>query len=90
MAGLQPVADSIGAWAERNGCSSTTTEVFANGDSTCEQFDGCQPGTAVTLCTVDQGGHTWPGGGPLIGMGKTTQDLSASRAMWQFWAAQIQ
>jgi len=85
---LPPIVETTTAWAVRNGCSDTTTEVFANGDSVCEAFDDCPTGGNVTLCTVDQGGHTWPGGSPMIGFGKTTTDLSATTAMWEFWLQQ--
>ena len=33
------------------------------------------------------GGHTWPGGPVLIGLGNTSMNLSASDAMWTFFAA---
>lgn len=79
---------STAAWAQRNGCRSTRTQVFANGDSACEAYDGCPAGAEVVLCTVDGGGHTWPGGQPVIGLGETTNDLSATRAMWEFWTGE--
>lgn len=85
---LPAVDDTVAAWAAKNGCGSTTTRVFSNGDSVCEQFDGCPAGAAVTLCTVDGGGHTWPGGTPLFGLGKTTEDLDATATMWEFWDQQ--
>ncbi len=85
---LPPVVETTTAWAVRNGCSETRTEVFANGDSVCEEFDDCPLGGQVTLCTVDGGGHTWPGGSPMVGLGTTTDDLSATAAMWEFWMEQ--
>lgn len=78
---------STATWAQRNGCGSTRSQVFANGDSVCEAYDGCPAGAEVVLCTVDGGGHTWPGGRPVIGLGETTTDLSATRAMWEFFVA---
>jgi hypothetical protein len=39
----------------------------------------------VTLCAIDGGGHTWPGGKPVPGAGKTTLDVSASEEMWRFF-----
>lgn len=85
---LPPVVETTTAWAVRNGCSDTRTQVFANGDSVCEEFDDCPLGGTVTLCTVDGGGHTWPGGSPMVGLGTTTTDLSATAAMWEFWMQQ--
>ena len=39
----------------------------------------------MVLCTVDEGGHTWPGGGdlPATLVGKTTHDMSANDEMWK-------
>lgn len=83
--GFPPVPDSIAAWAERNGCSSTTQEVFQEGDSLCVEYSTCPAGGEVILCTVEDGGHTWPGGVPVPTLGKTTSDLSATDFMWEFF-----
>jgi polyhydroxybutyrate depolymerase len=49
----------------------------------------------VTLCTIEGGGHNWPGdidlcelfpAGCLVS-GYTTEDINASRAIWKFFAA---
>lgn len=79
--------DSNQAWVARNGCDPTPTQTFKNGDSHCDTFAGCQGGGQVVFCTVEGGGHTWPGGPGLfsVGLGKTTQDLSANGAMWDFF-----
>lgn len=42
----------------------------------------------VSLVSVDQGGHTWPGADPFnIGLpiGKTSQDFKANEVMWKFF-----
>jgi polyhydroxybutyrate depolymerase len=75
-------------WAQDNGCSAQTEEVFQNGDSTCDAWTGCD--ADVELCVVDGGGHTWPGSatGPIFeaaGQGKTTLDLDATDHMWRFF-----
>ncbi|RMH39982.1 MAG: hypothetical protein D6689_15130 [Deltaproteobacteria bacterium] len=76
------VAATIAGWVDRNGCAGTSTVTYANGDSTCETWSGCDQGVEVVLCTVDGGGHTWPGGAQVPGLGKTTTDLNANDAMW--------
>jgi polyhydroxybutyrate depolymerase len=81
------VADTIAGWVVRNGCTAPAEESFARGDSRCETYRACQAGAEVTLCTVDGGGHTWPGGTPVPTLGHTTQDLIANDAMWEFFAA---
>lgn len=75
------------AWVARNGCNPTPTQTFEHGDSHCDTYAGCQGGAEVVFCTVDGGGHTWPGGPDLFfgGLGKTTKDLNANDAMWDFF-----
>jgi polyhydroxybutyrate depolymerase len=50
------VADSIGFWAAHNGCQPPTER--RDGPVTVATYDGCD----VVLYTVEDGGHTWPGG----------------------------
>ncbi len=80
--------ESAEGWADANGCSDDTEEVFQNGDSTCNAWTGCD--AVVEMCVVDEGGHTWPGSstGPVfeaVGQGKTTLDLDATDRMWTFF-----
>ncbi|MBS2012767.1 MAG: hypothetical protein JST00_07770 [Deltaproteobacteria bacterium] len=83
--GLFPsVADTMRLWATLDGCAATPRETSKKGDVTCTAFDGCKAGNEVRLCTVQGGGHTWPGGAPA-GLGKTTNDISATDAMWDFF-----
>jgi polyhydroxybutyrate depolymerase len=85
--GLPSVPDMIAAWAARDNCQGAAVETFSNGDSHCETFENCDAGSEVTLCTVEGGGHTWPGGLPVPSLGFTTQDLNATSAMWDFFLA---
>ncbi len=75
------------AWLKRLGCNSTPAETFKKGDSHCDTYSGCNGGAEIVFCTVDDGGHTWPGGLDMstLGFGKTTMDLSANDAMWDFF-----
>ena len=77
----------MGEWAKRNGCSEKPREIFRAGDSHCSTYDTCLPGAEVTLCTVDGGGHTWPGGTPVPSLGHTTTMMSATDKMWTFFVA---
>lgn len=58
---------------------------FQKGDSSCQTYKACGAGVEVILCTVQNGGHTWPGGTPVPSLGNTTTDLSATDAMWDFF-----
>jgi polyhydroxybutyrate depolymerase len=86
LTGYRSAAETDAGWAMRDGCETTTTESFANGDSRCVTHSGCDGGSEVTLCTITGGGHTWPGGGYFPG-GHITTDLSATDAMWAFFEA---
>jgi len=52
-------------------------------------YDGCIAETEVRGYTVDDAGHTWPGGMqylPASIIGKTSRDFDASEVIWQFFA----
>lgn len=86
--GSDSVNDTIAGWVARNGCKDAAPAVvFENGDSKCEEYQQCDDGAAVRLCTVDGGGHQWPGGESASGLaGKLTQDIIASEEMFKFFA----
>ncbi len=79
------VDDSIQGWLQRNACDATPTVFFEQDDVRCEEWSGCTDSASVRLCVVDGGGHTWPGGMPIPFLGETTQTISASRMMWDFF-----
>lgn len=87
-----PYSESAGKtvddWATRNDCTGETFTAFQQGDSTCETRTGCTPSAAtVTLCTIEGGGHTWPGGTVPAILGVTSHDLDATREAWKFFVA---
>jgi polyhydroxybutyrate depolymerase len=86
--GFISVADDFANWAARDGCTDDMpANTFTNGDSSCSSYQHCAGGAEVTLCTVQNGGHTWPGGTPVPTLGYTTTYLSADDAMWSFFQA---
>jgi len=86
--GSKSVADTIAFWKTHNGCTTGPTPGFAQGDASCVGYTGCTDGADVTLCTIDGGGHQWPGGMSIGALsGKLSTDLSATDAMWEFFAA---
>lgn len=84
--GYPSVADTMKLWATIDGCSTTPRETSKKGDVTCVTYDGCKAGNEVSLCTVQDGGHAWPGGMSIPLLGKTTQAISATDMMWDFFA----
>jgi polyhydroxybutyrate depolymerase len=85
--GFPSVAATIAGWASRDGCTGAPVETYHHGDAHCSTYEHCAAGANVTLCTIDGGGHTWPGGTPVPPFGATSTDLSATDAMWSFFAA---
>jgi len=75
--------DTVARWIERNGCTGPLLETYRVGDSSCSTQSGCT--SPVTLCTIQNGGHTWPGGLMPPEYGYTTKDLDATRQMWRFF-----
>ena len=85
VGGFLSAPGSCEGWAERNGCNATSTPTFMQDDVRCEAWTDCDEGAVVELCTIEGGGHTWPGGTPLPLLGRTTQTISASELAWEFF-----
>lgn len=86
---LPPIESWAAAWASRNGCDPAPADLPASGAVTGVRYSGCDAGADVILYTVAGGGHTWPGGPalPAFITGSTSDDIDASRAMWDFFQA---
>ena len=74
-------------WARRNHCAPKPVESAVTADVTRREYVHCADDAAVVLLTVQGGGHTWPGGGPLPVwfVGPTNRSIDASREMWTFF-----
>jgi len=74
-------------WAERNRCASHPIDSAVAPDVTRRAYTSCADGAAVVLYTVLEGGHTWPGGGPLPEwfVGTTSNSIDATSLMWAFF-----
>lgn len=73
-------------WAEDvNGCSAAPSTTLQQGDVTCESRD-CGADNVTTLCSVQGGGHTWPGAAPMFWLGATTNAISANQQILDFFA----
>jgi len=76
----------VARWAEFDGCSLAPQPLPPQGDARGVRYTGCEGGSEVVLYTIVDGGHTWPGGRPIPGLGKTSRDVSATEEMWRFFA----
>jgi polyhydroxybutyrate depolymerase len=82
----QYVDESVDFWKAKNACTTTST-TYSQGDATCVTYGGCSSGADVVLCTIQGGGHQWPGGDTLPFLGKKSNDLNATDALWTFFVA---
>jgi polyhydroxybutyrate depolymerase len=74
-------------WARRNRCGSKPVESAVAADVTRLEYTNCADAAAVVLYTVREGGHTWPGGGPLPEwlVGPNSPSIDATSEMWAFF-----
>jgi polyhydroxybutyrate depolymerase len=92
---FEAVPVTIQGWLARNGCGSgAPTTVLTHGAATCLLYP-CPKAAEVELCTIDGGGHYWPGGDDWSGstvfcganQGVRSSDLLANDAMWSWFQA---
>jgi polyhydroxybutyrate depolymerase len=86
------VDHSIQAWVKANGCAKdpvvTRIADRAKDGTTIVRKTHAEgrDGAEVVLVMIEGGGHTWPGRATRLGfLGKTTQNISANDAMWEFF-----
>lgn len=97
----QAVPEQAAGWRARNGCGEVATSSDTAGAATCQVFaDGCA-GAEVELCTIEGGGHTWPGteygckegtsfcDAYVDAVGPISADLDGPAAAWAFFAAHL-
>jgi polyhydroxybutyrate depolymerase len=79
----------IANWARRNRCSADPIEQNVTSDVSRREYANCANNADVVLYIVKEGGHSWPGGGPLpeFLVGRTTQTVNATNEMWAFFRA---
>ena len=90
------VAEIVRLWATHNRCpEGPETVLLADAgphDGTRVHrttYARCANRTAVTLYTIEGGGHTWPGAVqylPRAVIGRTSRDIEATPLIWQFFA----
>jgi polyhydroxybutyrate depolymerase len=72
---------TIRGWVQRNDCTGGPVTTYSNGDASCETYSGCADDASVVLCTIDGGGHSWPG---AFG---ANSGIDATDALWDFLSA---
>lgn len=82
LTGTEGAVQSFTGWAQRSGCTGMPVETYSKGRASCQGYLTCRQGTAVVLCTTEDGGHDWPG--PAS---RGSRDIDASAEMVQFLIA---
>jgi polyhydroxybutyrate depolymerase len=88
------VPDMVNFWRMNNRCSKqaiaqplpSNTTIPDGTAVTITRYRGAQSSSDVLFVKIDGGGHTWPQGAqqPAWLVGKTTQNLNATRFIWDF------
>lgn len=80
------VPDTVAKWARLDACTAAPRRMLEVPGAICERHAPCAGGARVQLCTTDDGGHSWPGGGPTRrGKAPPSRAISATEIMWSFF-----
>lgn len=81
------ISDFAAQWAQHNHCDLNAETLPPTSEMSAIRYTNCADNADVVFYTVHGGGHSWPGGGglPKRIVGHTTQDMNASRVMWEFY-----
>jgi len=80
------VPASVEAWAKRDGCDGAATELArSNGNVTERRYSGCDSGTTVTLVSIGDLTHRWPGDRHGLGFILDRASLSATDKLWEIF-----
>ena len=92
---IRSTDDTVAFWARHNDCpEAPEVAAYADadpGDGTMvlhETHGPCRAGSEVVLVTVIGGGHSFPGGNPIIPdlvVGNTSNDIHAEEEIWDFF-----
>ena len=89
--GLSSAPDSALFFANLNRCLTPPVHSLlpdiADDRTTVEldRYDSCASNDPVRFYTINRGGHTWPGNDYQLGLtGRTTQDIDATRVIYDF------
>ena len=74
--------------AQRNKCAGNPVDSRIAPSIQRRAYANCAENADVVLYTIEGGGHTWPGGKHMAEwlFGRTMDDISATKLMWEFFA----
>lgn len=84
-----PVEDRAAGWAQRNGCTEKADIPTGTDKVRGVRYTNPAGDVEVILYSIEDGGHTWPGGAelpkPITGL--TSQEINATEVMWEFFGS---
>lgn len=87
---LVPARRAVSEWARQLGCDGLAQITVPSTEIEVSTYQRCRQGEGEALLyTILRGGHTWPGAVALPDYiaGRTTQQVDATNAIWDFFAA---
>jgi len=84
---VAPAEEQAASWAAHNGCAADPARDRVSEHVERVAYAGCRDGAVVVLFVIEGGGHTWPGAAEVAYLGATTHELTATDAMWEFFAS---
>lgn len=84
-----PVEGMIAWWAGVNGCQPTAVLSSGDGYDRVDYRPTSDSPPTVSLITIPEGGHTWPGGVDVtahLNTGNLVEEVDASGMIWAFFA----
>lgn len=90
---MRSAQETVDFWIDKNHCVNVPEIVYQNGDVTCVSYKNFDQSAQVEFCTINDGGHTWPGGAeisfpfkdPGCETGLVSNDVSANDVIWEFF-----
>jgi polyhydroxybutyrate depolymerase len=83
-----PLVDSITRWVNLLECQNGPAVILDANGVKGYRFSQCSGGNEVIYYTVEEMGHTWPGGKSLLPeaiVGKVTDRINANDVIWEFF-----
>jgi polyhydroxybutyrate depolymerase len=85
---LPPVNQVMSHWATHDSCPPASATTTVSDHVRHYAWTGCRKGSAVSVYVIENGGHRWPGGTPVVSgrvSGVMTQEINATDLIWQFF-----
>lgn len=84
--GMSAVQAYLNSWLARDKCTPANQVIFQKADVTGLEWSHCANGAVIEHYRISDGGHTWPGSNPTMGIGYNSHVIDASAVIWNFFS----